>query len=59
MEKSGLKKGGHHVNFSVLEVKKSKILQKLNIRDCFSLHSWFHFYGVSHAKTDLQNKYMI
>ena len=26
--------------FSVLEVKR---LQKLNKRDCFCLHSWFHF----------------
>ena len=26
-----------------LEVKRSKILQKLNKRGCFCLHSWFHF----------------
>ena len=36
-----------------------KLLQNLNKRDCFCLHSGFHFYGVSHAKTDLLNKYMI
>ena len=23
--------------------QRSKILQKLNKRDCFCLHSWFHF----------------
>ena len=43
MYKSGLKSGGHHVNIWVLEVKRSKILQKLNIIDCFRLHFWFHF----------------
>ena len=37
--------------------RKIKILQKLNKRDCFCLHSWFHFYGVSRAKTDLHGKY--
>ena len=59
MSKSGLKTGGHHAIFLVLDVKRSKILQKLNKRDCFCLHSWFHFYGVSRAKTDLPKKYMI
>ena len=59
MKKSGLKTGGHHAIFRVLEVKRSKMLQKLNKRDCFCLHSWFHFYGVSCAKTDFHNKYMI
>ena len=44
---------------SVLEVKSSKILQKLNERDCFCLHSWFYFYGVSQAKADLHDKSMI
>ena len=38
---------------------RSKILQKLNKSDCFCLNSWFHFYGISHAKTDLHNKYMV
>ena len=33
----------HHAIFWVLEVKRSKILQKLNKWDCFCLHSWFHF----------------
>ena len=41
-----------------LELKRSKILQKLNTRDCscnmFSLIS----YGVSRAKTDLRSKYI-
>ena len=56
MEKSGLKTGGHH---AILEVKRSKILQKLSKRDCFCLHSWFYFYGVSRAKTDLHTKPLI
>ena len=38
-----LKTGGHYAIFGVLGVKRSKILQKLNKRDCFCLHSWFHF----------------
>ena len=42
-KKSGLKTGCHHANFWVLEVKRSKKLQKLNKRDCFCLWSWFHF----------------
>ena len=58
-EKSGFKTGGHHAIFQVLEVKRSKTLQKLSIQDCFCLHSWFDFYGVSQAKTNLNNKYMI
>ena len=40
---SGLKTGGHHAVFSVLEVKRSNISQKLNKQDCFCLHSWLHF----------------
>ena len=44
--------------FLVLEVKRSKILQKLNKRDCFCLHSWFHFCDISQTKSDLQNKYI-
>ena len=59
MKKSGLKAGGYHANFSLLEVKRSKILQILNKRDCFCLYSWLHFYGVSSAKTDLHSKYSI
>ena len=39
-----------------LEVKRSKILQKLNKRDCFCNILSLIFYGVSHAKTDLHNK---
>ena len=42
-EKSGFKTGGDHAIFRVLEVKRSKIFQKLSIRDRFCLHSWFHF----------------
>ena len=59
MEKSDLKIQGHHAIFSVLEVKRSEILQRLNKKDYFCLHSWFHFYGLSQIKTDLHNKYMI
>ena len=33
------KQGGHHTVFSILEVKRSKILQKLNKRNCFCVHS--------------------
>ena len=29
----------------------------MNKTDSFCLHSWFHLYGVSRAKTDLHNKY--
>ena len=39
--------------------QKIKKIQKLNKGDCFCLHSGFHFYDISHAKTDLHNKYMI
>ena len=59
MWKSGLKTGGHHAIFSVLEVKKSKILKILNKRDCFCIHTWFRFNGLSLAKTDLYSKPMI
>ena len=59
MQKSDSKTGGDHAIFSVLEVKRSKILQKSRKGDSFCLHSWFLFYGVSGAKTDLHNKYMI
>ena len=38
-----LKTGVHHAIFLVLEVKRSKILQKLNKKDCFCLHSSFQF----------------
>ena len=37
------KQGGHHAIFAVLEINRSKILQKLNKSDCFCLHSWLHF----------------
>ena len=40
MQKPGLKTMSDNAIFSVLEVKR---LQKLNKRDCFCLHSWFHF----------------
>ena len=59
IQKPGSKTGGNHGIFSVLEVKRSKILQKLRKGDCLCLHSWFLFHGVSGAKTDLHNKYMI
>ena len=48
----------HCVIFSVLEIIKSKILQKLNKRVCFYLHSWLHFYGVSCAKAALHKHMM-
>ena len=41
-----------------LEVKRSKILQKLNKRDCFCNILSLIFYGVSRAKTDLHSKYI-
>ena len=56
---SGLKTGGHHAVFSVLEVKRSNISQKLNKRDCFVYILGFIFYGMSGKKTGLHNKYMI
>ena len=59
MQKSGLKTGGYQAIFSVLEDKRSKLLQKLNKRDCFCLFLDSFFYGVSHAKTNSHNRYMI
>ena len=56
MSKLGLKAGDHHAISCVLEVKTSKIEQK---RTVFVYILGFIFYGVSHAKTDLNNKYMI
>ena len=41
MQKSGLKTIDEHAIFLFLEVKRSKILQKLKERDCFCLHSCF------------------
>ena len=40
---NGLKICGDHAIFSVLENKRSKMLRKLNKRDCFCLHFWFQF----------------
>ena len=37
------KNRGQHAIFGVQEVKRSKILQKLNLLDYFCLHYWFHF----------------
>ena len=53
-----LKAGSHHAIFSVLEINRSKILQKLKVT-VFVYILGFIFYGVSRAKTDLHNKYMI
>ena len=50
---------GHLAIFWVLEIKTSKIVQKLNNRDCFIDILGLIFYGVSRTKTDLHNKYMI
>ena len=38
------KNRGHHAIFSILEINRSKILQKINKSDCFCLHSWLHFF---------------
>ena len=59
MKKSGLKTGDHHAIFSVLDVKRSKILQKLNKETVFVYILGFIFYGVSRAKTYLRNKYVL
>ena len=42
-----------------LRSKDQKILQKLNIQDCFFYILGFSLYGVSQAKTAWRNKYMI
>ena len=54
--KIGLKNRGRPCYF--LEVRRSKILLKLNKRDCFCNILGLVFYGVSHAKTDLRIKYI-
>ena len=59
MRKSSLKTRGRHAVFSVLEIKRLKILQKLNKQTNFVYNLGFIFYGVSGAKADLHNKYMI
>ena len=60
MYKSGLKTRGHHAIFSALEVKGSKVLKKIERkRLVFVYILGFIFYGVSRAKTDLHNQYMI
>ena len=41
-----------------LEVKRYKILQKLNKRDYFCNILGFFFYGVSRTKTDLHSEYI-
>ena len=51
--------GGDHAIFRVPEVKRSKILPKLIEKTVFVYIIGFLFYGVSRAKTDLRNKYMI
>ena len=51
--------GGDHAIFRVPEVKRSKILPKLIQKTVFVYIIGFLFYGVSRAKTDLRNKYMI
>ena len=58
-ENSGFETGVNHTIFRVLEVKRSTILQKPSIRNCFAYILGFIFYGVSRAKTNLHNKYMI
>ena len=53
------KSGGHHAIFRVLEVKRLKILQNWAYKMAFVCILCFIFYGVSCAKTNLHNKYMI
>ena len=53
------KTGSYHTIFSVIEIKISKILQKMNKRTVFVYILGFIFYDISHKKTDLNNKYMI
>ena len=48
----------HYGIASVLEVKRSKVLQKLTKETVFAYILGFLFYGVSHAKTVLHNKYI-
>ena len=57
--KISLKTRGHHAIFWVLEVNRSKILQKWKKDTVFVYILGFIFYGASRAKTDLHNKYMI
>ena len=57
MQKSGLKTGCHHAFFSVLVVKRSKILHKLKERYYFCFILGVIFY-VFHVKTDLHNNDM-
>ena len=45
--------------FTVLEIRRSKTLQKLKKRDCFCFYSWFHFLWRFLRKTDLLKKYEI
>ena len=50
----------HHAIFSVLEINRSKILQKIKKKIIVAVCILdFIFYGVYHAKTDLHNKYII
>ena len=42
-----------------LEVRRSKTLQKLNKETVLAYILGFVFYGVSRAKTDLHNKYIV
>ena len=59
MQKSGLTTGSHHAIFRVLEDKRSKNITKIEQETVFVYTPGFIFYGVSHAKTDLHNKYKI
>ena len=47
--------------FYFLSYRDQKIRNITNIerKGLFCLHPWFHFYGVSGAKTNLHNNYMI
>ena len=51
-------KNGSTCYFLSSRGQKIKNITKHEQTRLFCLHSGFHFYGVSHAKTDLLNKYI-
>ena len=59
MWKSGLKTGSHRGSFWVLEVKDKKYYKYWTKETVFVYILGFIFYGLSRAKTDLHNKYLI
>ena len=59
MWKSGLKTGSHRGSFWVLEVKDKNYYKYWTKETVFVYILGFIFYGLSRAKTDLHNKYLI